>query len=431
MNRKTAPLIKNPIEFNPTLLPYDYFELDNGVPVYFVNAGAQDVIQVELVFYAGNWLEQLTGSDNQKGVAAATNFLLKNGTDTKTAFQINEAFEYYGAHCNRACYNETAVINLSALSKHLPVLLPVVQEMVTNAAFSEKELQIYQQNSLQRLSVNLKKSDFVASRLIDAYLYGIDHPYGTYTNAEDIEILHTKQLKEYYHQHYRNGQCAIFVSGKIPAGIKTQLNKNFGKLNLKKNDVQLPERNFHPAEQKKYRIQNDPDGVQGAIRIARPFPNRHHPDFMKVMVLNTIFGGFFGSRLMSNIREEKGYTYGIHSYLQNHLQQTMWVISTDAGKDVCDATVQEVYKEMQLLREELIDEEELLLVRNYLIGTILSDLDGPFQIMGRWKNLILNNLDSDYFYNSIETIKNISAEELRNLAKKYLNPTDFYELVVI
>jgi predicted Zn-dependent peptidase len=152
---------------------------------------------------------------------------------------------------------------------------------------------------------------------------------------------------------------------------------------------------------------------------------------MKVMVLNSLFGGFFGSRLMSNIREDKGYTYGIHSFIQNHLEQSAWVISTEAGKDVCAATLEEVYKEMNLLREELVDDEELSLVKNFMMGSILGDLDGPFQIIGRWKNLILNKLDDDYFYNSINTIKKITAEELRELAKKYLNPAGFYELLVI
>ena len=149
------------------------------------------------------------------------------------------------------------------------------------------------------------------------------------------------------------------------------------------------------------------------------------------MVLNTLFGGFFGSRLMSNIREDKGYTYGIHSYVQNHIGNTAWIISTEAGKDVCEAAITEVYKEMQLLQDELIDEEELLLVRNYMIGIILGDLDGPFQIIGRWKNIVLNNLDETYFYDSIKTIKTITAKELQELAKKYLQPENFYELVVI
>ena len=387
LNRTIAPPIKDAVEFNLQLKPCENFTLDNGVPVYTVDAGTQEVLQLEMVFYAGNWFEQ------QKMIAGTTNYLLKNGTTTKTAFEINEEFEYYGAYCKRACLNETAVIHLSSLSKHLDKLLPVIKDMITNSVFSEEEMNIYKQNTKQRLSVQLKKSDFVAARLIDAYVYGEQHPYGTYTNLEDIDILTTAQLKEFYKQYYVNGQCVIFVSGKLPIDLQQQLNDAFGKLSISKPTFTVNAIATKPATQKKYRITNDVNGVQGAIRIARDFPNRHHPDFMKIMVLNTLFGGYFGSRLMSNIREDKGYTYGIHSYVQNHLQQTAWMISTDAGKDVSEATLEEVYKEMKGLREELVDEEELLLVRNYLIGTILGDLDGPFQIMGRWKNLILNNLD--------------------------------------
>src|SRR5205085_5680830 len=114
------------------------------------------------------------------------------------------------------------------------------------------------------------------------------------------------------------------------------------------------------SEEKKFRVTNDKDGVQGSIRIARPFPNRHHPDFLRFQVLNSLFGGFFGSRLMTNIREDKGYTYGIHSYIQNHIQESAWLISTEAGRDVCEPAVQEIYHEMKKLRDELVDDEELL-----------------------------------------------------------------------
>ncbi len=425
LNRKAAPPIKDAVDFNLQLKPCDHFILDNGVPVYSINAGTQDVLQVELVFYAGNWFE------HQKSVAAATNFMLKNGTGKRNAFQLNEDFEYYGAYCSRACYNETAVVTLSALNKHLPELLPVLQEMITDSIFPEEELNIYKQNTKQRLSVSLQKSDFVATRYIDAYVYGENHPYGTYTNAADIDALETATLKKYFQQYYLQGSCVIFVSGMTPANLPQLLNNHFGKHAIVKPSYHAENISSNAVEQKKYRLQNDPDGVQGAIRLARPFPNRHHPDFMKVMVLNTLFGGYFGSRLMSNIREDKGYTYGIHSYVQNHIQESAWLISTEAGKDVCEATIAEVYKEMQLLREGVVEESELSLVRNYLMGTILGDLDGPFQIIGRWKNLVLNNLDENYFYESIKTIKSISSEELRELAKKYLVPEDFYELVVI
>lgn len=425
MNRIAAPEIKDAINFNLKLKPYQQFMLKNGVPVYAVDAGAQDVVQVELVFYAGNWFEQ------QKNVAAATNQLLKNGTSTKTAFQLSEEFEYYGAYCNRTCYNETAVVTLSTLSKQLPALLPVIREMITDSVFPDQELDIYKQNAKQRLQVSLQKCDFVASRLIDSYVYGEAHPYGKYTNPADLDALDTETLRAFFDRYYRNGQCVIFASGKLPADIEQQLDMAFGDLALKPFDNQLPVHQQIPVSEKKYRIQNDAAGVQGAIRLAQPFHNRHHPDFMKITVLNTLFGGFFGSRLMGNIREDKGYTYGIHSYVQNHIHNSAWMISTEAGKDVCEATIKEVYKEMKKLRERPVDAEELLLVRNFLMGTILGDLDGPFHIMGRWKNLVLNNLTDDYFYRSLETIRTISAEELMELSKKYLNPENFYELVVI
>ena len=152
---------------------------------------------------------------------------------------------------------------------------------------------------------------------------------------------------------------------------------------------------------------------------------------LKVQVLNNILGGYFGSRLMSNIREDKGYTYGIHSFLQNHIHESAWMISTEAGRDVCEATIAETFKEMKHLCDEPVGDEELHLVRNYMIGTILGDLDGPFQIIARWKNYILNNLGENYFNESITTIKNITPGELQELAKKYFQPDDFYRLTVV
>ncbi len=425
LNRTIAPPIKDPIELDLKLQPYEHVTLDNGVPVYTINAGAQEVTLIEMVFYAGNWYE------DQNIGAGTANHLLKNGTSKKSAFEINEHFEYYGAYLNRKCFNETANITLHCLNKHLEKVLPVVEELITDSVFAEEELAIYKQNQIQRLKVSLQKCDFVANRFIDEYLYGFNHPYGRYTSIEDFNALQREQILEFYNQYYRNGQCIIFAAGKLPANLLQQLNKTFGHLPL--NKLPLPEKH-HPvtyAEERKHSIINDENGVQGAIRIACPFPNRRHPDFTKAQVLNNVFGGFFGSRLMSNIREDKGYTYGIHSYFQNHVQQSAWLVSTEAGRDVCEATIGEVYKEMKALREELVDEEELALVRNYMMGSILGDLDGPFQIIARWKNYILNGLTDAYFYNAINTIKIVTAEELKQLAEKYLNPEAFYELVVV
>lgn len=423
LNRKQAPPIKDAVDLTLRLKPYEKYTLRNGVDVYAINAGAEDVVMLDCVFYAGNWYE------HKNLVAASTNFLLKNGTSKRSAFQINEHFEYYGSYLNRNCYNETSTLTLHSLTRHLPELLPVVKELLTDAVFPQEEIDVYKQNMKQRLNVNMKKSDFVAGRLIDAYLYGEQHPYGRYSHFEDFEAFSREELVDYYKQYYLNGHMMIFVAGKLPADIFQLLDQNLGDLS---NQPVIPsDLPSQPATERKYRVTNDPNGVQGSVRIATHFPNRHHPDFQKVQVLNNLFGGFFGSRLMSNIREEKGYTYGIYSYLQNHIQQSAWMVSTEAGRDVCEATVAEVYKEMEILRNEPVEDDELMLVRNYMMGSILGDLDGPFQILNRWKNIILNGLDESYFYKQLETIRTVSPTELQELANKYLVPEKFYELVVV
>ena len=427
LNRTIAPPIIDPVAFDIQLPGCKKYTLANGVEVFAVDMGTEDTLMVNWVFYAGNWFE------NKKAIAAATNFLLKNGTSKRTAFDINEHFEYYGSYLNRACHNETAEITLHSLSKHINELLPVVAEMVQDAAFLQEELNIYKQNAQQRLKVNLQKGEFVAGRLIDAYLFGENHPYGKYLNLEDYAEVQREEVVSFYNNYYKQGRCVIFVAGKLPKDIIDTLEKHFGHLPLKPRTgvAEIIQHPLQPAAQKKYEILNDPDGVQAAIRIARPFPNRQHPDFQKALVLNNVYGGFFGSRLMSNIREDKGYTYGIYSYLLNFTSESGWLVSTEAGRDVTPETIKEIYSEMQGLCDEPVDDEELMMTRNSMIGSILGDLDGPFQVIGRWKNMILNNVDEDYFKRSVEIIKTVTAKELQELANKYLRPEEFYELVVI
>jgi len=317
------------------------------------------------------------------------------------------------------------------MKKNFAELLPVVSELIVDSIFPEEELEIYKKNMQQRLQVNLRKNDFIAGRLIDTYLFGAEHPYGRYSSMDDYAALNIEDVKEFYKQYYLSGRCVIFVAGPLPADIQNLIETHLGSLPL--GGSVKPDRSdivILPVKEKKYRITNDPESVQGAIRIARNFPNRHHPDFQKMQVLNNIFGGFFGSRLMANIREDKGYTYGIHSYLLNLLQESAFMISTEAGKDVTEETLREVYLEMKRLCNEPVPDDELKISKNYMIGTLLGDLDGPFQVAGRWKSLVLNGLTEEYFNRGIEIIKTIQPAELQELANKYLNAADFYELAV-
>ena len=424
VDRIVAPIIKDAIDFDIQLKPYQKFALDNGVEVYAFEGGSQEVLLVDMVFDAGNTYEE------KNWVAAATNFLLKNGTSTKTSFEITDAFEFYGAHLNRTCTNETATVTLHCLTKHFEEVIPLMGEIISEATFPEKEIAILKQNQIQRLLLNLKKGDFIANRLIDEYLFGFEHPYGKYSVEQDYKNINREDLVAFYDKYYKQGKCVIFIAGKFPSNIEALLNKHIGQLALNKKEIK---EQIHPivsATQKKYSIVNDVASVKGSIRLARPFPNRHHPDFPAAQVLNNIFGGFFGSRLMSNIREDKGYTYGIHSYLQNYKHAGAWMVSTDAGKDVCKATIEEVYKEMKKLRETLVEPDELKLVKNYMLGALLGDLDGPFQIISRWKSYLLNDLTADYFYNTIQVVREVQPEQILALANTYLKEEDFYELVV-
>ena len=188
---------------------------------------------------------------------------------------------------------------------------------------------------------------------------------------------------------------------------------------------------INSAPQKKANILNDPNGVQGAIRIGMQFPNRHHPDFAPMVVLNTIYGGYFGSRLMSNIREDKGYTYGIYSSLSPAMHGGSFSIHTEVGRDVIEPAIKEIYHEMQQLRNSPAADDELLLVKNYLLGNLLGDLDGPFSILQRWRTLILNGLTIEHFNRNVNIYKTITAKELQELANKYYNIDELYEIVVI
>lgn len=425
LNRKSAPEITDAVKFQLKLPPHQKITLRNGVEVYLLDMGTVDTLMMSMVFYSGNCYEA------ENGVAAATNFMLKNGTRSKTAYEINDFFEYYGAYLNRQSGHETAELTLHCMKKHFAELVPVISELITESIFPEEELSIYKKNMQQRLQVNLRKNDFIAGRLIDSYLFGAGHPYGRYSSLEGYAALKIEDIKDFYQQYYLKGRCVIYIAGPLPAGITALIENHFGGLALR--GSAQPENApavILPAKEKKYRVTNDLESVQGAIRIARNFPNRHHPDFQKMQVLNNLFGGFFGSRLMANIREDKGYTYGIHSYLLNLVQESAFMISTEAGKNVTEETIREIYIEMKRLCDEPVPEDELKTSKNFMIGTLLGDLDGPFQVAGRWKSLILNGLTEDYFYRGIEIIKTIGPVELQELANKYLKPADFYELAV-
>ena len=156
----------------------------------------------------------------------------------------------------------------------------------------------------------------------------------------------------------------------------------------------------------------------------------HNEDYIKLQILNTVLGGYFGSRLMKNIREDKGFTYGIGSAIIPLKNSAYFFISAETGSDVTFQAVEEIYKELRKLKEQPIPIEELDLVKNYKTGEIMRSLDGPFAISDLTKLTIQFDLDADYFSKYISVIRNITSSELQDLAIKYFNENDLYELIV-
>lgn len=425
LNRTKAPKIHDAIDFNYVLPPIHESSLQNGLPLYWLNAGVQDVIEIDWVFPAGIWFEQ------KPGVAQCTAALLKSGTTTRTAHEINEAFEYYGANLNVSCGNDFAILSLYTLTKHLDKLLPIVEDILMNAVFPEEELALYKKNAVQKLMVSLRQCEFVANQKIDAAIFGEEHPYGRYSKKENIEALTKEDLQHFFKSHYALANMHLFMSGNVGSKELASMDAVFGKAIITHQPLIQKTVTAHPSSEKKQFILNDENGVQGAIRIGRSFINRHHEDFAPMVVLNTLFGGYFGSRLMSNIREDKGYTYGIYSAQSPFLNGGIFSIHTEVGRDVIENAVNEIYFEMDRLCREAVPEEELLLVKNYLLGNLLGDLDGPFHIIQRWRTLILNGFTVEHFNRNISIYKSIEAKDVQTLAQKYFVREDFHEIVVI
>jgi predicted Zn-dependent peptidase len=242
-------------------------------------------------------------------------------------------------------------------------------------------------------------------------------------------MVTSEELKAFHKRFYNAGNCTIVVSGKIEPTVLSLLQRHFGGSDWAGQPAEKVVYQPQPISELKTRVPVEAS-VQSAIRIGKTLFNKSHPDYHKLNFLNTLFGGYFGSRLMSNIREEKGYTYGIYSSLHSMLNGGYFGIGTEVGVDVCDAAVKEIYHEIGRLQQEAIPKQEVELVRNYLLGRLQSSLDGPFKISALFKGLLIYDLNIDYIYALIDTINTVTAADLQDLAIKYLNVDEMHEVVV-
>ncbi len=422
MNRTQAPEIKLIEQIG--LPEFKLMHLDNGVPVYVINNGQQDVVKLELMFKAGKWFEE------KNLVADYTNRMLREGTTKLNAKAIADKFDYYGANINTGVGFETGGAVLYSLTRQIDNLLELLFEIFTESTFPDKEFETIISNKKQKFAVDLKKNEFLANRNFVNALYGQKHPYGRVTQPEHFDQMTTADLKAFFKKYYHAANLTIILSGKFDDALIKKINGFFGTRSWA--GEKANENISYPAEPSAEFVQHTEkaDSVQSAVVLGNVSINKKHPDFLKLSVLNTVFGGYFGSRLMSNIREEKGYTYGIYSSFVSYPHSGFIEIASEVGKEVREATLNEIKFEINQLRNELIGEEELQIVKNYMSGRILRSIDGPMKFSETLKGLILYNQDIGYIQQLLKTVREVSSPELLELANKYLDYDKMYKITV-
>ncbi|MCX6214829.1 pitrilysin family protein [Spirosoma sp.] len=398
-------------------------QLDNGIPLHLIAVAQQPVLRLECVFNAGTWYEQVPGS------AFFAMKMLAEGTPTRTSAQISEYIDRYGAFLELNSGPDRASIVIYCLSKFLPNVLPVLREMLTEATFPQKELDDLRNITLQNLRVNYEKNAYLAGVLFREKLFGIDHPYGRSQRPENVEKLTRQDVVDFFSQVISNRPFQIILAGQAAEDELAAINRELGQLPIR-TDVLVAFNGSAHSDDRSPILADKPDSVQSSIRVGRRLFTRSHPDFFKMLVTNEVLGGYFGSRLMKNIREEKGFTYGISSNMPSFRQDGYFLIGTDVNKENTQQTLDEIRKEISILQSESVSADELETVQNYMAGEFVGSLNTPFEIADRYKVVLLDGMPTDFLTTYIQKIRQVTPADIMETANRYLASEDLREVVV-
>jgi zinc protease len=413
----------------PTVRPVDpgklpeavCVRLNNYIPVFLIEAGLEDLSRIEFTFGAGNAYEYLSL------LASTTNLMLTEGTRNHTSSEINNALDFYGTLFNPYAEKDRAGIVICVLNKHLDKILELAREILFFPVFPASELKTLIKKRLRKYLISREKVHNLALDKFYESIFGSHHPYGRQTLPDDFGKMIPPLLKDFHSGHYTPQNMAIIVSGKITEKLLKLLNNYFGEISPDETYNEESCNVLESQKTKKVHIEK-PGALQTAIRIGSPTIDKRHPDYPGLKVLNVVLGGYFGSRLMKNIREEKGLTYGIHSTVFSFNLSGFKVISTEVSKKSTQLVIDEIYKEIRLLQSVPVEKEEMEVVRNYMLGDMVRMFDGPFALAESFRLAWEFGLDNSYYYRLAEKIKSIKADEIIALAQTYYNIDDLYEI---
>lgn len=416
-NREIPPVLSPLAE--PTFLPYERITLDNGVEIIRIHDDSQEVFKIDTVFEAGIYYQ------SQPLVASTAINMLNEGTSRHTAEEIADLFDFYGAYTDFNSGLNKAELSLISLTKYAGETVPMLAEMITESIIPEKELEIFLTNKRQEFLVNNEKTAYLARKKFSEVFFGKTHPYANQVTEQDYLQVTSAAVRQFYQQHINAHNCRLMICGNVNDKVLQTVIREFSQLACPKEHPLLSALPFTPAPYGHYQVEKN-NAVQTSLRIGKNGVRLNEDDYAEFMLLNTILGGYFGSRLMSNIREEKGYTYGISSFNVSMPQGSYWCIATDVNNEYTEDTIREIFKEIERLKQEPVGEEELSLVKNFLYGDLLRELDGVFSQSDALKHKLNYGTDNSIYLDIIRRIKSCTSERLMQLANKYWNKDEMY-----
>jgi len=399
--------------------------LSNGVPLYLFHSSSVDILKLDFVFKAG------VAYQSKPLCAGIARDMMLESSVSRPASEVATLFDRLGVVIDRDMTSLSAKLSVYVLKKYVQQVYPVLCDLLINPFFGTKELDIIIAKRRQTLRSNEQKTSVVARNIFYRALYGPNHPEGHYAKPGDEDNITLDDIRTYASQHYRLEDATMILSGNYDEAtlhlIDVCFAGNEGCSSV--NSGSLEKFPIVGSLEHCYR-RYVPSCVQTTLRVGSLLPfDKHTMDCAYFLILNTVLGGYFGSRLMTNVREEKGYTYGIYS-MANILQDSIvFYITTDVANGVADAALTEIYKEMEKLCSETVCEDELRLVCNYMAGDFLRSIDGIFERAERFYNMLDHFVDERFTKNYFKAITTVTPEKLQQMAVQTFSQHDLYEVI--
>lgn len=424
IDRRQAPSSKPLSRINfPTV---EVSLLDNGIKVYHLQYGSEELVELKVSFPAGKSYQ------SEPGVANFASNMLQEGTRNYTGYEFAQKLDEFGAIMRLQSGFENSSVSLTTLTKHLDSTLTLLAEALLEPSFPEGEFVKMQKRTLENLDLEEQKTGYLARKHFNSLIYGKEHPYGRFMEKKDVQGLSLDKVKEYHREQYDITKAFIVAVGRFDEQkLLALLNKIFGS---RPSSSQLPNRtsaaSLHtPSGVKGLHYIEKLDSLQATLRVGHPAFSRNHEDYYPMQVVTTVFGGYFGSRLMKNIREEKGYTYGIGSAWLSMRYSGVFLIQTDVGNQYIDDTLHQIELELDRMLTEKVSEEEIQLVKNYMLGRSVSTRETPSQLTDIISNFVVNDVSFSQLDQKFDIIQGITPDTVLHLAQTYYHPDNLLKVV--